>query len=220
MSSHAAEAKWSFYDPNSTSSHTVSSAAKPSTYSISISSGPKTDWWTTAPESQPESSAHRASGPVVYQTLRLAPDQDWKLSGKVTQQGNERFQQTTLFVKRVNPNEEANGQGQVWLKSGIENEGGKKYVGYVVAWFFLSLSHFQFDPASELTSEWSLYAASSPPTHSPTGMSLRSLRTPRLRFTLRSKKSDQTCTFTTRTPLRTESRNVSCCERRKVSQSR
>ncbi|SPO29984.1 uncharacterized protein UTRI_06297_B [Ustilago trichophora] len=125
------EAKWSFYDPNSTSSHTVSPTEGRSTYSISINSGPKTDWWTTAPGSQPESSAHRSSGPVVYQTFRLSPDQDWKLSGVVTQEGKERFQQTTLFVKRVNPNQGPNGQGQVWLKSGIENEGGRKYVGVV-----------------------------------------------------------------------------------------
>ncbi|CCF49733.1 hypothetical protein NDA11_000123 [Ustilago hordei] len=122
--------KWSFYDPTSTSTHSVSSSS-PASHSISISSGPKTDWWTTAPGSQPESSAHRSSGPVVYQTVRLSSSQDWKLSGLVRQEGTERFQQTTLFVKRINPKEGANGEGQLWLKSGIENEGGRKYVGVV-----------------------------------------------------------------------------------------
>ncbi|KAJ1026342.1 hypothetical protein NDA16_002429 [Ustilago loliicola] len=124
------EVKWSFYDPTSTSSHSVSSTS-PSSHSISISSGPKTDWWTTAPGSQPESSAHRSSSPVVYHTLQLSSSQDWKLSGLVRQEGTERFQQTTLFVKRINPEEGVNGEGQLWLKSGIENEGGRKYVGVV-----------------------------------------------------------------------------------------
>ena len=121
---------WRFHDPHSSSSHTVTrSSTHPTSFTISIDSGPNTDWWTTAPGSQPESSAHRDSGPVVYQTLSLASSQDWKLSGKVTQRGTERFQQTTLFIQRLDPSQDK--QGQAWLKSGIENEGGRKYVGVV-----------------------------------------------------------------------------------------
>lgn len=118
---------WKFHDPTSTSSHTVTPTS--SGLTISIDSGARTDWWTTAPGSQPESSAHRDSGPLVYQPLTLAASQNWKLSSVVHQEGSERFQQTTLFVQRLNPS--AGREGQAWLKSGIENEGGRKYVGVV-----------------------------------------------------------------------------------------
>ena len=118
--------KWSFHDPSGTSSYTVnpSSTEDSSTYTISINSGPKTDWWTTAP------AAHRTSGPVVYQSHTLPRNSSFKLSGVVTQKGAERFQQTTLYIRRVNPRKDIDEiDGQTWLKSGIENEGGKKYVG-------------------------------------------------------------------------------------------
>ena len=120
---------WHFHDPTSTSSHTITSS---SLCTISIASGAKTDWWTTATGSEPESAAHRTSGPVVYRSLTLDRSTNWKLAGSVTQSGSERFQQTTLFVRRTGTGSNVDDQhGQLWLKAGIENEGGRKYVGVV-----------------------------------------------------------------------------------------
>ncbi|CBQ70044.1 conserved hypothetical protein [Sporisorium reilianum SRZ2] len=123
--------EWSFHDPSSTSSYTITPTAP---YTIRITSGARTDWWTTAPLSSPESSAHRTSGPVVYRTLHLAPSADWKLSGTVQQSGTERFQQSTLFIRRCASGKHVGDvEAQAWLKAGIENEGGRKYVGVVAS---------------------------------------------------------------------------------------
>ncbi|TKY87930.1 hypothetical protein EX895_003026 [Sporisorium graminicola] len=127
-------AKWAFHDPTSTSSYSVTPSSTNS-YTISIASGKRTDWWTSAPHSVPESSAHRTSGPLVYQTLHIDPRENWKLSGTVQQAGSERYQQSTLFIRRAPPSGPSSSvedsEGQTWLKAGIENEGGRKYVGVV-----------------------------------------------------------------------------------------
>ncbi|CDW97300.1 hypothetical protein [Sporisorium scitamineum] len=132
MSNPSNAAKWTFHDPSSTSSYTVTPSS-PNSYTINITSSARTDWWTTAPGSSPESSAHRNSGPVLYQTHLLSPTTttlNFRLSGRVIQTGNERFQQSTLFIRRATPSVDAH-EGQLWLKAGVENEGGKKYVGVV-----------------------------------------------------------------------------------------
>ena len=115
--------EFKFDDPTGTSTYSQTGST------IRITSGPKTDYWTTAPGSVPESSAHRASAPVLYQLHKLAPSTNWRLKGTLHQPGTERFQQTTLFLRRVNPNEGANGEGQKWLKSGIEIEQGRQFIG-------------------------------------------------------------------------------------------
>lgn len=89
---------------------------------MTVHSGRNTDWWSTAVGSVPESDAHRDSGPVAYKTLSSDAAKSWKFSAWISQEGRERFQQTTLFVKLGK--DEAK-----WLKSGIENEDGMQYVG-------------------------------------------------------------------------------------------
>ncbi|KAJ9478523.1 hypothetical protein PHBOTO_006557 [Pseudozyma hubeiensis] len=131
--SGTSDPQWRFHDPTSSSSHTVSpssSASASSSYTISITSGARTDWWTTAPGSQPESSAHRTTGPVLYQSLSLPATASFRLSGVLSQPGAERFQQTTLFVQRQHASTDGVRE-QLWLKAGVENEGGRQYVGVV-----------------------------------------------------------------------------------------
>lgn len=111
---------WQFYDPTESCSYDAS----PDSGKITVHSGPNTDWWSTAVGSVPESDAHRTSGPVLYKTLSCNASTNWTLSADLTQQGKERFQQTTLFVKLAD---------NKWLKSGIENEDGMQYVGAVSA---------------------------------------------------------------------------------------
>ena len=124
------EGRWRLHDPNGTSLHHISrtKGEAKDKYTITITAGPKTDWWTSGVGSVPESAVHRWSGPVIYQSHRLARHQDWKLTGIVTQPGSERFQQTTLFIRRNNTQVDQS-QTQCWLKAGIENEAGRKYVG-------------------------------------------------------------------------------------------
>ncbi|PWZ03437.1 hypothetical protein BCV70DRAFT_197647 [Testicularia cyperi] len=114
-------AQWHFYDPTQTSKHQVRDTESGEGVDVDVHSGPETDWWSTAEGSTPESDAHRSSGPVAYRSVSVDSAKSWKLSGWVAQPGQERFQQTTLFVKL----------GERWLKSGVENEGGLQYVGAV-----------------------------------------------------------------------------------------
>ncbi|GAC97980.1 hypothetical protein PHSY_005568 [Pseudozyma hubeiensis SY62] len=127
--SSSSDPQWRFHDPTSSSSHTISPSTS-SSCTVSITSGARTDWWTTAPGSQPESSAHRTTGPVVYQSVSLPDSASFRLSGILSQPGTERFQQTTLFIQRQHAGTSGI-QGQLWLKAGVENEGGRQYVGVV-----------------------------------------------------------------------------------------
>lgn len=131
-STWASDVQWKFHDPTSRSTYTVdrSTGTGAGSYTINISSGPRTDWWTTAPGSQPESSAHRTTGPLVYQTRHISSCTSWRLSALVSQPGLERFQQTTLFIQRCSE-EQSDMAAQLWLKAGVENEGGRQYVGVV-----------------------------------------------------------------------------------------
>lgn len=115
-----ASKEWHFHDPTETCKYEVTQSSHNAGETVTVHSGRNTDWWSTAVGSVPESDAHRDSGPVAYKTLSSSAATGWKLSGWISQEGRERFQQTTLFVKL--------GKDK-WLKSGIENENEMQYVG-------------------------------------------------------------------------------------------
>jgi regulation of enolase protein 1 (concanavalin A-like superfamily) len=117
---------WQFYDPFGQSSYTGNYTH------VSVHSGPKTDWWHTAPNPYSDADAggaDRRSGPIAYQTFH---EQEWTFSGWIRQTGGDQYQQTAIFVAPGPVSQLTSDKGpEKWLKTGIENDGGR-FVGGVV----------------------------------------------------------------------------------------